>query len=630
MNPHMKKHRTAQDELQCDVIFTRKPRHVDVQDMWTFHNFGFTTKDGTCPSTSTSGSMTRTLTCEAISACDTGHGKIIDDVHPGPSSALGLFQKRVSVLILTAAKAWDEDFIQNMQDRRAAQNLAAQQNQQDWTWARRQAHIPTPRQAPRLQIYRSTNPTLHEPAWHRFYLAHDTQPIDLVRRVQTTWMDLAPTDGQQIPWDLHLVDRMVQTSNVIPNDYHTYILIADDEIGQTTHETTILLEIQKKENTDQGIISTVDARIMARLQTKPTALAEMGLVRQCATTYLCTVWRNGQTMRSDPVAWEIGDYIVVYMAKQRAMPMPTGDPERLDQTYFEPFPEQAEPNEEAEQAESEPTEQFSPESPQSANSLGASYMMVIRRPRPAQNTDLCYIYPGENDKIAISVVARNVWPDLTAPQPTIYDIHPIFYTDFPFDRTIYWVIAVDETEFRQRPILRAVLVHLRKDRQRDIQAVALATSTSEYGLLSWARMLIQCKRANTHKCAVSHNGRLVQGSQRVNLQHGDYVRIETQTKNTDHVQAELIPVGDGQEATPQKTAFWPPKPNTRPPRQEQSDDTPREPDNKRSRVHERLHADYWLMATIYIWMVVPYLMISQSLTTRPTRRHRALRPYRSG
>ena len=622
---HTKNHQDAQDGLQCDRILTMEQQHVDGQDMWKFHNFGFTMTAETLSQKSTSRTMTNTLTCEAINACDTGHGNAPDDTDPGPSLGLGLFQKRISVWILVTAKAWDEDFIQTMQDRRAAQILNAMPtNQQDWTWARRQAHIPSPRQSPRLQIFRSTDPVLHEPAWHRFFMAHDTQPIDLVRRIQTTWLDLARTDGQHIPWDLHLVDRMVLTSNVIPNDFHTYILIADDETGQTSHETTILLEIQRKENTDAGIISTVDARIMARLQTKPTALGEMGLLRQCATTYFCTVWRNGNTMRSEPVAWEIGDYIVVYMAKQKAMPMPTGDPERLDQTFFEPFPEQAEPDADAETAESEAMEQHSPDSPQSANSLGASYMMVIRRTRTAHATDLCYIYPGENDKPTIAEVARTTWPDLTAPQPTIYDVHPIFYADFPFDRTIYWVIAVDENEFRQRPILRAVLVHLRKDRQRDVQTVALATATSEYGLLSWARMLIQCKRTNTHKCAVSHNGRLIQGSQRVSLQHGDYVRIETQTKDAEQETAELIPIGEGQDATPQKTAFWPPKPNIAPKRQEEKDDTKSALDTKRTRVHDGLHMNYWLTITIYIWLVVPYLIATQTTTQKPTRRRRAL------
>ena len=433
---------------------------------------------------------------EGTDVCEKGdqEGKNFDDRCPEAIYAMGLFQKHVTITILAAATAWDEDFVQDIQDRRAAQNLLeVPQNHQDWTWARRQAQIPSPRQAPRLQVYRSTSPILHNPAWHRFYLAHDTQPIDLVRRIQATWWDLIITDGQYIPWTLHLVDRMVRTSNVIPNDYHTYILTAEDETAQTTHETIVLLEIQRKEDTDYQVISTADARTMTRLQTKPTALAEIGLLRQCAITYSCTMWRNGNTMRSDPVAWEIADYIVIYMAKQRVIPMPTGDPGRLDQTFFEPMPEQDEPEAVVQQTESEQATPLSQESPQTHNP-GVRYTIVIRRPRIAHPTDLRHIYAGDFDKTAISEVAWTIWTDMNAPQPMIHEIHPIFYADFPIDRTLYWVIAVDETEFRQRPTLRAVLVHLRKDRQRDIQSVMLATSTSEYGLLSWARALIQCKR----------------------------------------------------------------------------------------------------------------------------------------
>ena len=595
---------------------------------------------------------------EGTDDCEKGDQdwKNFEDGSPEAIYTMGLLQKHVAITILTAAKAWDEDFVQTMQDRRAAQLLLeVPRNHQDWAWARRQAQIPSPRQAPRLQVYRSTSPIFHDPAWHRFYLAHDTQPIDLVRRVQATWWDLTITDGRYIPWNLHLVDRMVQTSNVIPNDYHTYILTADDETTQTTHETIVLLEIQRKENTDQQVISTADARTMTRMQTKPTALAEIGLLRQCAITYSCTMWRNGNTMRSEPVAWEIADYIVIFMAKQRVIPMPTGDPDRLDQTFFETLQEQSEPEETAEQTESEPAIQSSPESPH-PTPPDVRHTVVIRRPRIAHHTDLRHVYAGAYDKIAISAVARTIWTDLNTPQPRIYEIHPIFYADFPFDRTIYWVIAVDETEFNQRPTLRAVLVHLRRDTQRDIQSVALATSTSEYGLLSWARALIQCKRANTHKCAVSQNGRLVQGAQRVTLQHGDYVRIEIQAKNLPATPAELIPVGDGTEATSTQTAFWPPKPNAKeslaPTGQTEGGRT--ESDTKRTKVrkvaqrdilpygeHARnadplpmtktsgeirrqdaLHEWYWIMATAYIWFAVPLLMRHQLRGERKSIRPR--------
>ena len=129
------------------------------------------------------------------------------------------------------------------------------------------------------------------------------------------------------------------------------------------------------------------------------------------------------------------------------------------------------------------------------------------------------------------------------------------------------------------------------------------------------------------------------------LQHGDYVRIEIQTKNLEAAPAELIAIGDGTDATPTQVAFWPPKPNAKEATTQtgQTENERTESESKRTKVRtvvtgdtlqhggpthkadtaplaqmgrglrqqDTLHEWYWMMATVYLWIAVPLLMKHQ-------------------
>lgn len=68
-------------------------------------------------------------------------------------------------------------------------------------------------------------------------------------------------------------------------------------------------------------------------------------------------------------------------------------------------------------------------------------------------------------------------------------------------------------------------MYLRLDKAQELYSAALATRTSEYGLLHWAGILHACRQQATVHCGAWINGHRLRGAESARLTHAGYVKI---------------------------------------------------------------------------------------------------------
>ena len=153
-------------------------------------------------------------------------------------------------------------------------------------------------------------------------------------------------------------------------------------------------------------------------------------------------------------------------------------------------------------------------------------------------------------------------------------------------------------------------MHLRRYGQRDYQAVFLAHSTSELGILSYCHILHTCKATENNKCVVTHNNRRVYGAAPVLIEHGDYIRVELMRKDNLMEKATLLSTMEEDYTQNDRSAFWPARRMTIGQTQQGTRQLTRTTPMRRMGA-QSLHEAYWFAATIFIWIFVPMLILLQ-------------------
>ena len=495
--------------------------------------------------------------------------------------------------------AWDDDFFQNVMARQQANNMFGMPDQ-SWAWARLQARIPGPGESNRLQIYRSSSPIFRQPNWYQLHTTMESTPIQVVTTISMAWNDLTPTDGHSIFWQLHLADYHSRFSPTVLPGHSIQVLVSSQENAALhgLNEAVILIDTHDHSYTPPTLM--MKAYTVQRLQNRLSLLQEAGLIVQCSTTHLCRVWRNGNECTLHYVAVEIADFINIQV-KDRTIYGPAVDiyaTAPRDAAEVESQATEAPPVED----NAQPTEEESV-----ASNPAADYMVVIRRPRPSQVTDSFHIYVGDREEEEAAAQARRRWPDLGGLEPAIKEVDASFYNSFPQEEGWVVYLAINSVTFNAMPHMRAVIVLLRRFGEADYQAMAIAHLTSELGILSRCRLLHECKVVKVHHCVTTHNGGRVFGSTRIEVEHGDFIRVDLIDKDNVMQDAKLLSTAEEDYVRNDRIVFWPHNTISGQGEQSQQDHIVSTSSGIRTGRHS-LHEHYWFTLTAALWIFVPLLL----------------------
>ena len=407
--------------------------------------------------------------------------------------------------------------------------------------------------------------------------------------------------------------------NVLPG--HSIQVLVSSQESAALHglnEAVILIDIHEHSSSPPTLM--MKAYTVQRLQNRLSLIQEAGLLVQCSTTHLCRIWRNGNACTLHYVAVEIADFINIQV-KDKTLYGPAVD-------IFATAPR------DAEEAESQHTEE-PPEDDNVQTTEGdnadpnpaADYMVVIRRPRPAQITDSFHAYVGDREEEEAAAQARRRWPDLDGLEPTIKEVDASFYNSFLEEEAWVLYLAIHSVTFNAMPHMRAVIVLLRRFGEADYQAMALAHLTSELGILSRCRLLHECKVVKAHYCVTTHNGGRVFGSTRIEVQHGDFIRVDLIDKENVMQEVKLLSTTEEDYVRNDRVAFWPSNTLVRQREERQQGQTVATSSGIRTGV-QTLHEYYWFTLTAMIWIFVPLLLRFHELE-HPTPKQRKTRRKRS-
>ena len=190
------------------------------------------------------------------------------------------------------------------------------------------------------------------------------------------------------------------------------------------------------------------------------------------------------------------------------------------------------------------------------------------------------------------------------------------------------MVLISQDDYGPHPNLCGLIVHLRVRHHRELKAVVLARRSSALGILAWTRLLPQCTRLHMLRCRVWLNGERVQGSEQINLAHGDYLRVEA----TDgHVEAQRATLRDIQEPhlPPQvydSEHYWP-----KPPHLEGHGSTSSVAVLRGGHQApiDRLHADYWIYMSWWLIASMVILLLPDTPAKQKPRRRRRIYGGRS-
>ena len=576
----------------------------------------------------------------------------LDEMHIDDNIHLGLLQWTVRLSTIAMAMSWEDTFFQGVMQRQQVQVFFGPAPASlTWDLVRQQARLPSPQEEPRLQIFRSSSPVFRHPNWLQVQLGPQTTPLDVVARITRAWNDLIPWDGRNMFWRLFLADRRVRISASVISGHSVHILISAQEERQLGEMVVVLIDIY--DLTTTPVSSTIRAFTVERYQNRNTVLQEAGIQVQCATTHICRAWRNGAPVRLSFSAWEHADYIMVQLQERTAygpivdlLNSPQGNEVETPSAGTEAAPSVdettlvateevpstdgiAQGGTEAAPSTDEVAHGGFEEAPSveeteyglddDANPC-QDFLVVTRRPRINYPTDQFLVYVGDREAAA---QARRQWR-LDPLEPRIQEVHRSFYTSFPEDAAWTVYLAIEAGIFGVVPHMRGAMLHLRKYGQRDYQAVFIARSTSELGILSYCHILHTCKATENNKCVVTHNNRRVHGASPVLIEHGDYIRVELMRKDNLMETAILLSTMEEDYTQSDRSAFWPARRMTIGQAQQGTRQMTRTTPVGRMGA-QSLHEAYWFAVTIFIWIFVPMLIILHQQdhpTPKVRRRHK--------
>ena len=162
------------------------------------------------------------------------------------SKGNGLLQSSTYLTVVFFADGWQEDFFEDIMTRQmvAETQVGPTGYDQRWMWAQMEGGLPTPETVPHFYVHRSAHPTSHWPVSHLFHQDIGTDAVLMVRRVDSVWPDVQPTNARTIFWKLMIAHNTLSSSIVFDTTHQNFILWSEQENQASGLDIPVFIEIQ--------------------------------------------------------------------------------------------------------------------------------------------------------------------------------------------------------------------------------------------------------------------------------------------------------------------------------------------------------------------------------------------------
>ena len=435
-----------------------------------------------------------------------------------------LLQSSTYLTVVFFADGWQEDFFEDIMTRQmvAETQVGPTGYDQRWMWAQMEGGLPTPETVPHFYVHRSAHPTSHWPVSRLFHQDIGTDAVLMVRRVDSVWPDVQPTNARTIFWKLMIAHNTLSSSIVFDTTHQNFILWSEQENQASGLDIPVFIEIQDVDQT--APTAKAQVRTIYPRQNGYTIMATLGLQYLCTYTKDCRVTYNDAELEHRHIWSWPGDVFILRVRTARmreASDSEIGSPRPLPAADAHASPTTSEDTDVIPNGGHTPPP-LCPPSPE----RGLPIMYHIHRPDFGHGERLSARSVAMTDAPPNTAVLTRFWPGLVDGQYELYEVDDAYYDDFDHIPPVKVMVLINQEDYGPHPNLCGPIVHLRVRQHREIKAVVLARQSSAIGVLAWARLLPRCTRLRQLKCRVWLNGERVQGQEPITLAHGDYLRVE--------------------------------------------------------------------------------------------------------
>lgn len=250
---------------------------------------------------------------------DYGFGEHHGDELHYAELAMGTMLIQTSTFLSTVflAVGWQEDFFEDIMTRQAVAETQIGPTGYDrrWMWAQMEGGIPTPETVPHFYVHRSAHPTGHWPVSHLFHQDTGTDAVLMVRRVESRWTDLQPTNRRTIFWKLMIAHNTLSSSIVFDTTHQNFILWSEQEHQASGLDIPVFIEIQ---DFDQDApTAKAQVRTIYPRQNGYTLMSNLGLQYLCTYTKDCRVTHNDADLEHQYIWSWPGDVFILRVRTAR-------------------------------------------------------------------------------------------------------------------------------------------------------------------------------------------------------------------------------------------------------------------------------------------------------------------------
>lgn len=229
------------------------------------------------------------------------------------SKGNGLLQSSTYLTMVFFADGWQEDFFEDIMTRQMVAETQVGPTGYDrrWMWAQMEGGLPTPETVPHFYVHRSAHPTSHWPVSHLFHQDIGTDAVLMVRRVDSRWTDVQPTNARTIFWKLMIAHNTLSSCIVFDTTHQNFILWSEQENQASGLDVPVFIEIQDMDKdvpTAKAQVRTIYPR-----QNAYTMMTNLGLQYLCTYTKHCRVTYNDAELQHRHIWSWPGDVFILRM-----------------------------------------------------------------------------------------------------------------------------------------------------------------------------------------------------------------------------------------------------------------------------------------------------------------------------
>lgn len=405
---------------------------------------------------------------------DYGFGEHHGDELHYAELAMGTMLIQTSTFLSTVflAVGWQEDFFEDIMTRQAVAETQIGPTGYDrrWMWAQMEGGIPTPETVPHFYVHRSAHPTGHWPVSHLFHQDTGTDAVLMVRRVESRWTDLQPTNRRTIFWKLMIAHNTLSSSIVFDTTHQNFILWSEQEHQASGLDIPVFIEIQ---DFDQDApTAKAQVRTIYPRQNGYTLMSNLGLQYLCTYTKDCRVTHNDVDLEHQYIWSWPGDVFILRVRTARmreASDSEIGSPRPLPAADTHTSPTTTEETGEIANGGHTPPP-LHPSSPE----RGLPIMYHIHRPDFGQGERLSGRIVAMTDVSPSTDMLIQFWPGLVDDQYELYEVDDAYYEDFDHIPPVKVMVLISQQDYGPHRHLCGSIVHLRVRQHREIKAVVVA------------------------------------------------------------------------------------------------------------------------------------------------------------